>query len=99
MRRRLRHIAVGDSPVVAQRQLRGYLDEVSRADVSRVDGTRRDPAGVRRLLASLARNSSTDATLKTLSQDVGGNGHVLHPRTVKSYLEGACQKVCVTGVI
>ena len=78
---------VGDSPVVAQRQLRGYLDEVSRADVSRVDGTRRDPAGVRRLLASLARNSSTDATLKTLSQDVGGNGHVLHSQTVKSYLE------------
>ena len=75
-----------DSPAVAQRQLRAYLDEVSRTDVSRVDGTARDPVGVRRLLASLGRNTSTEATLKTLGQDVAGGGETLHPQTVKSYL-------------
>ena len=35
------------SPAVAQRQLRGYLDEITRTDISRVDGIARDPAGVR----------------------------------------------------
>ena len=75
-----------DSPAVAQRQLRGYLDEISRTDISRVDGIARDPAGVRRLLASLGRNTATGATFKTLGEDSGGNGETLHAETVKSYL-------------
>ena len=77
---------LGDSPAVAQRQLRAYLDEISRTDISRVDGTARDPAGVRRLLASLARNVSTQVTFKTLGTDLG-SGETLHPQTVKSYLD------------
>lgn len=77
---------LSDSPGVAQRQLRSYLDETSRTDISRVDGVARDPAGVRRLLASLGRNTSTDVTLKTLGGDAGGNGQTLHPQTVRSYL-------------
>ncbi len=78
---------LGDSPAVAQRQLRAYLDEISRTDISRVDGIARDPVGVRRLLASLGRNTSTEVTLKTLGQDVAGGGETLHPQTVKSYLD------------
>ena len=77
---------LGDSPAAAQRQLRGYLDETSRTDISRVDGIARDPNGVRRLLTSLGRNTSTDVTFKTLGEDAGGNGQSLHPQTVKSYL-------------
>lgn len=76
---------LGDDPEVAQLQLRAYLDEVSRTDISRVDGIARDPAGVRRLLASLGRNVCTQATLKTLGADIGGE-EALHPQTVKSYL-------------
>ena len=76
-----------DPPAVAQRQLRSYLDEISRTDISRVDGTARDPVGVRRLLASLGRNTSTEVTFKTLGADVGGGGETLHPQTVKSYLD------------
>ena len=75
-----------DAPAVAQRQVRSYLDEISRTDISRVDGTDRDPVGVRRLLASLGRNTSTDVTYRTLGTDVGGGGDTLHPETVKSYL-------------
>ena len=78
---------LGDSPAVAQRQLRAYLDEISRTDISRVDGIARDPVGVRRLLTSLGRNTSTEVTLKTLGQDVAGGGETLHPQTVKSYLD------------
>jgi len=77
---------LGDSPEVAQRQLRANLEEISRTDISRVDGTARDPAGVRRLLASLARNVSTQATFNTLGTDLGGGG-TLHPQTVKSHLD------------
>ena len=77
---------LGDSPAVAQRQLRSYLAETSRTDISRVDGVARDPQGVHRLLASLGRNTSTDVTFKTLGEDAGGNGQALHPQTVKSYL-------------
>lgn len=65
----------------------GYLDEISRTDISRVDGIARDPAGVRRLLASVGRNVCTQATLKTLGADIAGGAQTLHPQTVKSYLE------------
>jgi predicted AAA+ superfamily ATPase len=45
-----------------------YLDVIARADVSRVDGVRRDPDRVRRLLASYARNVATDASLRTIAR-------------------------------
>ena len=77
---------LGDEPAAAQLQLRGYLDEISRTDISRVDGVSRDPAGVRRLLASVGRNVGTQATFKTLGADIGG-AQTLHPQTVKSYLD------------
>lgn len=85
---------LGDPPEVAQRQLRAYLDEISRTDVSRVDDVSRDPVGVRRLLASLARNTATQATLKTLGTDIGGGEDTLHPQTVRSYL-GALSRLFV----
>ena len=56
----------------AQEHLRYYLDEICRSDVSAVDGVRRDPIGVRRLLASLARNIATTASLTTLGADTAG---------------------------
>jgi predicted AAA+ superfamily ATPase len=45
-----------------------YLDVIVGADVHRVDGVRRDPDGVRRLLASYARNVATDASLRTIAR-------------------------------
>ena len=77
---------LGDEPAAAQLQLRGYLDEISRTDISRVDGVSRDPAGVRRLLASVGRNVGMEATFKTLGADIGG-AQTLHPQTVKSHLD------------
>lgn len=43
-----------------------YVDGVSESDASRVDGTRRDPVLVRALMASLARNESTLASMKAI---------------------------------
>lgn len=62
---------------------RAYVDAVCTSDVSRVDGTRRDPAKVRLLVSSLARNESTLASLKTI---VGDMGDVASRQTVATYL-------------
>lgn len=71
----------------AQRFVRDYLDEVRRTDMRDVDGTRRDPALVMRLMRSLARNVSTEVSARTLAADTGGSDGTLDPRTVGSYLE------------
>lgn len=47
---------------------RDYLDVIVNVDVHRVDKVRRDPDGVRRLLASYARNIATDASLRTIGR-------------------------------
>ncbi len=47
---------------------RAYLQEISRTDISRVDGTERDPVRVQRLIVSLARNVATEARRTVLPQ-------------------------------
>ena len=64
-----------------------YLDELRRADVSRVDGVRRDPEGVGRLLRSLARNVATEASAAALAADADGDSGPLHEATVRGYLQ------------
>ncbi len=72
----------------AQRVLRGYLDEVARVDVRRVDGVRRDPQVVTRLLRSLARNVATPAPVRLLLADVrGADRAVRDEETIASYLD------------
>ena len=61
-----------------------YLDELAKVEVSSVDGTRRDPAGVARLLISLARNVSSEAATSTLAADTGGE-RPIDPRTAAAY--------------
>lgn len=40
-----------------------YLEEICRTDIGQVDGVRRDPARVRHLLRSLARNLATHVAM------------------------------------
>ncbi len=79
----------------AQRRLRGYIAEVARADVQRVDGVRRDPEVVTRLLRSLARNVGTPASINLLRADVNGADGHLKSETVSSYLD-ALARLMVT---
>ena len=80
---------LGSSAAEAMRVNRGYIDDICRADIQRVDGVRRDPERVRRFLQSLARNVATCASLATIARDVSGpdqpsmTGH-----TARSYLTG-----------
>lgn len=76
------------TPAAAQRYLRNYLDDISRTDIASVDDVKRDPVGVRRVLASMGRNSATKASYTTIANDASGDREVsLHPRTVKGYLQ------------
>lgn len=45
-----------------------YLEMIVQADVRRIDDVRRDADGVRRLIASYARNVATDAALRTIGR-------------------------------
>ena len=51
-----------------------YLEEVTRTDIGRLDGVRRDPARVRRLLRSLARNVATHVTITKLAAETADPG-------------------------
>jgi hypothetical protein len=82
-------IAVGGWPghlrLTAQQALRAnrdYLEETRRVDISRVDGVRRDPDKVGRLLRSLARNAGTYASATGMAEDIGG----ITVQTVLEYL-------------
>ncbi len=70
----------------ALRATRSYLNEISRTDISRVDGVARNPAGVRKLLASLGRNIATEASFATLAKDTADEDGMVDRRTVASYI-------------
>ena len=79
----------------AQRVLASYLDDVARVDVSALDGgTRRDPSRVRKLMTSLARNVSTEASAASLARDSGDDDKPLWWETVQEYL-AALERVMV----
>jgi hypothetical protein len=52
----------------------------------RMEGIRRDPARIHRLLRSLARNVATSASLTTLARDTDGPDGPLKDDTVRDYL-------------
>lgn len=74
-----------------------YLSELAQSDISEVDGVRRDPTTVGRLLASLARNISTEASMSTLSADAGGD-RAIDSRTIASYLSALRRLFIVADV-
>ena len=80
------HIASALNQTQALRANRDYLEEVRRVDVARVDGVRRDPEKIGRLLRSFARNVATHATVATMAADAGGPDAVLRDQTVQAYL-------------
>lgn len=70
----------------ATRAVRDYLDAIRRVDIVRVDGTRRDPDRVSRVIGSLARNVATCVAASTLASDAGGSDGPLDADTVRDYL-------------
>ncbi|MCY4163763.1 MAG: DUF4143 domain-containing protein [bacterium] len=73
-------------PRDAQEFARDYLNEVCRVDLPQTSNIRHNPQGVRRLLASLARNSASEASQNTLATDLGESGAIAR-QTVRTYLD------------
>jgi len=67
-------------------KMRNYVDFIANEDMSRVDGIKRDPATVRNLLRSLARNVSTMASTSTIWNDMSGDDDRISDKTVTSYI-------------
>lgn len=65
---------------------RGYLEDIAREDIRRLDGVRRDPLGVRRLLNSIARNIAGAVTVERLTADANGADGGYNSDTMRSYL-------------
>ena len=73
---------------IAQARLRDYLDNITRTDLSRVSGIKRNPQLIARLLASLARNEATTASCATLIEDIASeDGSSLARSTIRAYLD------------
>lgn len=96
-----REIAIGGWPSIrtqpvkdALQAMRAYLDEIRRVDIRRVDGTRRDPKRVARLLVALARNVATSVSMAKLGVDAGGSDGVMKYETVGEYL-GALERLMI----
>ncbi|MDO8563021.1 MAG: DUF4143 domain-containing protein [Candidatus Limnocylindria bacterium] len=74
-------------PAAAMIATQGYLDETRRVDLGRLEGPKRDPENVARVLRSLARNTSTQASARTIAADVAGTEGRIDYHTVLAYTE------------
>ncbi len=64
-----------------------YVAQTTQVDVSRVNGIRRDPVKVGRLLTSLARNVATEVSDSTLAKDASTGAEEMSRNTVSDYLD------------
>jgi predicted AAA+ superfamily ATPase len=78
--------SVGEKESAALRRVYNYVEAVINIDVSRVDGVEKNPARVRALMRSLARNISTMANLSTIRGDIAGDEESTTEKTIASYL-------------
>jgi predicted AAA+ superfamily ATPase len=76
---------VGKPDRAALRMSVDYVEAVIDHDVSRVDGVEKNPARVRLILRSLARNITTMASLETVRRDVEGTEMGLSDKTFAAY--------------
>jgi len=71
----------------ALRFMQDYIMLLAEIDISRVADKKRDPRKVTRLLQSLARNVSTEASVTTLAKDTAGSGARISDETIAEYLD------------
>lgn len=85
-----------DRPLAdALQALRDYLTEVCRVDITRVDGVKRDPGRVERLVRSLARNTAGYAAARTLASDAEEPSIPLSDESVAAYLDSLSRLMIV----
>jgi predicted AAA+ superfamily ATPase len=78
--------SVAQKRPAALRMAIDYVEAVINYDVSQVDGVEKNPARVRLLLRSLARNITTTANYQTIKDDIEANEINISDKTIASYL-------------
>jgi len=78
---------IGAGVKAALRFMQDYITLAAEVDISRFGGKRRDPQKLIRLMQSLARNISTEASISSLAKDTGGDKEKLNDETVTEYLQ------------
>jgi predicted AAA+ superfamily ATPase len=78
---------IGAGSKAALRYMQDYIALIAEVDIGRFGGKRRDPQKLLRLMQSLARNISTEASLSSLAKDTAGNQARINDETVAEYLE------------
>ena len=78
--------AVCERESAALRPARNYVEAVINLDVSRVDEVGKNPARVRALMRSLARNVSTMAGITTICGDIAANDNAITDKTISLYM-------------
>lgn len=79
----------------ALQQAFDYFDGLVKSDMSRVDGTSKNPERVRRIIRSLARHQGSQAATTVIAQDIALNeAERINEDTVYSYIN-ALKKIFV----
>lgn len=71
----------------AQRAMQGYIHDICSVDIRRIDGVRRDPRSVMRLIQSLARHVACPTTLQSIVSDANGKDGAMKVETARDYLD------------
>ena len=78
--------SIGVKESIALKRAREYVEAVINIDVSRVDNVEKNPERVRKLMRSLARNTSTMAKLTTIKGDIVTEDETMSDNTLSSYM-------------
>ena len=88
-------MALDCEPEIALQQASDYYDAIVNDDVSRVEGIKRDPVFLKRLLRSYARNQGSQASINTITDDLANNEDAeICSKTASQYIK-ALKKIFV----
>jgi predicted AAA+ superfamily ATPase len=76
----------GQKESAALQQVYDYVDAIINIDISRIDDIEKNPARVRALMRSLARNVSTTAGIATIYKDIAAGEETISDKTISVYL-------------
>jgi predicted AAA+ superfamily ATPase len=68
------------------KRAKDYTEAIINTDVSRVDNTKRNPARVRALMRSLARNTATTANMSAIRLDMASDEDEISEKTISDYI-------------
>jgi predicted AAA+ superfamily ATPase len=78
---------IGNDEAKAIGNMKDFTDALINEEIIDIDGVKRDPETMRKLLVSLSRNISTMATVTTVTKDMSGDDDTVSDKTVSDYIK------------